>query len=36
VHRTGDLAFLDAELADADGRTVATATATARVVPHKR
>jgi len=33
VHRDGDLAFLDASLFDADGMTVATATATARVIP---
>jgi len=32
VHRDGDLAFLDASLFDA-GMTVATATATARVIP---
>ncbi len=33
VHRDGDLAFLEASLFDADGMTVATATATARVIP---
>jgi acyl-coenzyme A thioesterase PaaI-like protein len=33
VHRDGDLAFLDASLADPAGQTVATATATARVIP---
>jgi uncharacterized protein (TIGR00369 family) len=32
VHRDGDLAFLEASLADADGAVVATATATARVI----
>jgi uncharacterized protein (TIGR00369 family) len=32
VHRQGDLAFLEAELVDGDGRIVATATATARVI----
>ena len=33
VHRDGDLAFLEASLADADGAVIATATATARVIP---
>jgi uncharacterized protein (TIGR00369 family) len=33
VHRKGDLAFLEASLVDSDSRTVATATATARVIP---
>jgi uncharacterized protein (TIGR00369 family) len=33
VHREGDLVFLEASLHDGDGRTVATATATARVIP---
>lgn len=33
VHRDGDLAFLDAVLTDAAGRTIATATATARIIP---
>ena len=32
VHRSGDLAFLDASLTDAGGELVATATATARVI----
>jgi acyl-coenzyme A thioesterase PaaI-like protein len=32
VHRVGDIAFLEASLTDLDGRTVATATATARVI----
>jgi uncharacterized protein (TIGR00369 family) len=32
VHRVGDLAFLEAELANADGVVTATATATARVI----
>jgi uncharacterized protein (TIGR00369 family) len=32
VHRVGDLASLEASLLDADGRLVATATATARVI----
>jgi ketosteroid isomerase-like protein len=32
-YRDGDLAFLDASLADPAGQTVATATATARVIP---
>jgi uncharacterized protein (TIGR00369 family) len=33
VHRDGDLANLEASLVDADGRQIATATATARVIP---
>jgi uncharacterized protein (TIGR00369 family) len=33
VHRDGDLAFLEAALRDGRGETVATATATARVIP---
>jgi uncharacterized protein (TIGR00369 family) len=33
VHRDGDLAFLEASLFDTDDATVATATATARVIP---
>lgn len=33
VHREGDLAFLEASLIDSDDATVATATATARVIP---
>jgi uncharacterized protein (TIGR00369 family) len=33
VHRAGDLAFLEATLRDADGSVIATATATARVIP---
>jgi acyl-coenzyme A thioesterase PaaI-like protein len=33
VHRDGDLVFLEASLLDADGRMIATATATARVIP---
>ena len=36
VHRDGDLAFLEASLADADGAVIATATATARVIPRSR
>ena len=32
VHRDGDLAFLEAALADSAGATIATATATARVI----
>jgi uncharacterized protein (TIGR00369 family) len=36
VHRDGDLAFLEASLADADGAVTATATATARVIPRSR
>jgi uncharacterized protein (TIGR00369 family) len=33
VHRDGDLAFLEAALLDAGGAVIATATATARVIP---
>lgn len=33
AYRDGDLAFLEASLYDADGLTVATGTATARVIP---
>jgi uncharacterized protein (TIGR00369 family) len=33
VHRDGDLAFLEALLLDAQGTLIATATATARVIP---
>ena len=33
VHRDGDLVFLEASLLDGDGAVVATATATARVIP---
>jgi len=33
VHRDGDLAFLEASLIDSDEATIATATATARVIP---
>ena len=33
VHRHGDLAFLEAELADSDGVVLTTATATAPVIP---
>ncbi|WP_329565462.1 PaaI family thioesterase [Streptomyces sp. NBC_01361] len=33
VHRTGDIAFLEATLADSGGATIATASATARVIP---
>jgi uncharacterized protein (TIGR00369 family) len=32
LHRVGDLAFLEAELVDADGSVIAKATATARVI----
>ncbi len=32
VHRDGELAFLEATLADSDGTVIATATATARVI----
>jgi hypothetical protein len=35
VHRTGDLAVVDAALADTSGNTIAIATATARVIPLK-
>jgi acyl-coenzyme A thioesterase PaaI-like protein len=33
VHRDGDPLFLQAVLSDADGAVIATATATARVIP---
>jgi uncharacterized protein (TIGR00369 family) len=33
AHRDGDIAYLEASLADANGTTIATATATARVIP---
>jgi hypothetical protein len=33
VHRQGDIAALDASLHNPDGEVVATATATARVIP---
>ncbi|WP_326622477.1 PaaI family thioesterase [Streptomyces decoyicus] len=33
VHRVGDIAFLEAALTDGDERLIATATATARVIP---
>ncbi|MFH8734111.1 PaaI family thioesterase [Streptomyces sp. NPDC017964] len=33
VHRAGDIAFLEATLADTGGATLATASATARVIP---
>ena len=33
AHRDGDLAYLEASLADSEGATIATATATARVIP---
>ncbi|TDC76749.1 PaaI family thioesterase [Actinomadura sp. 7K507] len=33
VHRNGDLAFLEGTLADSEGATIATASATARVIP---
>ena len=32
VHRDGELAFLEATLADSDGTVIATATATARII----
>jgi uncharacterized protein (TIGR00369 family) len=32
VHRGGSVAFLEGSLADADGATLATATATARII----
>jgi len=34
VHRDGDLVFLEASLHDAAAALIATATATARVIPH--
>jgi acyl-coenzyme A thioesterase PaaI-like protein len=33
IHRVGDLAYLEAELIDSDQATIATATASARVIP---
>ena len=36
VHRDGDLVFLEASLLDSDAAVVATATATARVIPLSR
>jgi hypothetical protein len=33
LHRVGDIAYLDASLADSSGVTLATATAIARVIP---
>jgi uncharacterized protein (TIGR00369 family) len=33
VHRDGDTAFLEASLVESSGATIATATATARVIP---
>ncbi|MFI9045994.1 PaaI family thioesterase [Streptomyces sp. NPDC053427] len=33
VHRVGDIAFLEASLTDADDTVIATASATARVIP---
>jgi acyl-coenzyme A thioesterase PaaI-like protein len=33
VHRNADLASLEASLSDVNGSTIATATATARVIP---
>ncbi|HEY6710158.1 MAG TPA: PaaI family thioesterase [Actinomycetota bacterium] len=36
VHRDGDLVFLEASLLDGDGALVATATATARVIPRNQ
>jgi uncharacterized protein (TIGR00369 family) len=36
VHRDGDMAFLEASLSDAQARVIATATATARVIPLDR
>ena len=33
VHRVGDIAFLEATLTTPDGMTIATAGATARVIP---
>jgi uncharacterized protein (TIGR00369 family) len=36
VHRDGDLAFLEASLVDSQGALIATATATARVIPLNR
>ena len=36
VHREGDMAFLEAALVDSNGMLIATATATARVIPLDR
>jgi uncharacterized protein (TIGR00369 family) len=36
VHRDGDLAFLEASLVDSQGVLIATATATARIIPLNR
>jgi uncharacterized protein (TIGR00369 family) len=36
VHRDGDMAFLEASLLDSQGTLIATATATARVIPLDR
>ena len=36
VHREGDMAFLEAVLVDSNGTLIATATATARVIPLDR
>ena len=36
VHRVGDLAFLEASLLDAQGTIIATATATARIIPSEQ
>ena len=36
VHRDGDIAFLEASLFDSRGALIATATATARVIPLDR
>ena len=36
VHREGDMAFLEASLSDSQGTLIATATATARVIPLDR
>ena len=36
VHREGDMAFLEAALVDSNGTLIATATATARVIPLDR
>ncbi|WP_374198940.1 PaaI family thioesterase [Streptomyces sp. GESEQ-35] len=33
VHRVGDIAYLEASLTDTDGALIATASATARVIP---
>ena len=36
VHREADLAYLEASLLDGQGATIATATATARIIPLDR